>query len=641
MFTFSKGFEAASLKIPQKEPQSSTNGPYSHDQQGHVPNPQWSHDENFGSQSSNNAPPQRKQIIGFAKFKTRGEALEARDMLQGKKVDPERGSTLKAEMAKKNLHTKRGPGPSGLPLSMVAPGNMVGVETLATLAGLPGGVAGLPTQSSGEAMRDRERELGALGAMGFIGSGGLRRERDSIVVERRREQVPESSSRSRFVGSESDVEAETNRFLRSQNEVAFDAFHAVPVQPYRTSASTTRSVLSPSDSFTSLSPGQELPQYPPSLSASMTSGSIPWTFNGQQANSSTNGSSPQSDISNFPTSLSGFSLTDSPPMVRQNMVSRYDPNKTVINEGLREHRVQLGKLVPQAHSSASSVTGSRSSIDEEAESSVNGALTQQGSSPPYSTSSFVSSKMNPSDQNPPINTLYVGNLPNTAPATGFGPNLEESLRLLFSQCPGYRKLVYKYKNGNPMCFVEVKRVHTVSGATLIYNQFDDVSHATNALNDLYGNQVNGLVKSGIRLSYSKNPLGVRASNLQSCSTTVRQNSNWLGDLNTIVSPTGTNPHPLESTMLHQSIGSRPQEFHDQMAQRTMHPSVVSPTYAPNPYHYFSSDTLSDQQPNANSMSGVASTFSPFYNLDLSTLSLNRESIPPLTPSPGIEAARAC
>ena len=41
-------------------------------------------------------------------------------------------------------------------------------------------------------------------------------------------------------------------------------------------------------------------------------------------------------------------------------------------------------------------------------------------------------------------------------------------------------------------------------------QFEDVSYATKALNDLSGNTLGGMVKSGgIRLSYSKNPLGVR------------------------------------------------------------------------------------------------------------------------------------
>ncbi|KAI9140674.1 hypothetical protein BKA69DRAFT_1078152 [Paraphysoderma sedebokerense] len=76
MFIFSPGFEAATLKIPNKDED---------DGNGH-----------------------KKQIIGFAKFRTRLQALEARDILSGRKVDAEKGCVLKAEMAKKNLHTKRG-----------------------------------------------------------------------------------------------------------------------------------------------------------------------------------------------------------------------------------------------------------------------------------------------------------------------------------------------------------------------------------------------------------------------------------------------------------------------------------------------------------------------------------------------------
>lgn len=57
----------------------------------------------------------RKQIIGFAKFATRADALHARDVLQSKRVDIEKAAVLKAEMAKKNLHTKRGVGPGGGP----------------------------------------------------------------------------------------------------------------------------------------------------------------------------------------------------------------------------------------------------------------------------------------------------------------------------------------------------------------------------------------------------------------------------------------------------------------------------------------------------------------------------------------------
>ncbi|CAL9738550.1 protein Whi3p [Monosporozyma servazzii] len=103
---------------------------------------------------------------------------------------------------------------------------------------------------------------------------------------------------------------------------------------------------------------------------------------------------------------------------------------------------------------------------------------------------------NPADQNPPCNTLYVGNLPPDA--------TEQELRQLFSSQEGFRRLSFRNKNGNgnghgPMCFVE----------------FEDVSYATRALAELYGRKLPRTTtnnKGGIRLSFSKNPLGVRGPN---------------------------------------------------------------------------------------------------------------------------------
>ncbi|CUM64147.1 uncharacterized protein PRCAT00001739001 [Priceomyces carsonii] len=109
---------------------------------------------------------------------------------------------------------------------------------------------------------------------------------------------------------------------------------------------------------------------------------------------------------------------------------------------------------------------------------------------------------NPADQNPPCNTLYVGNLPPDA--------TEAELRSLFAPQKGFRRLSFRTKNQSlnnpnntgghnhgPMCFVE----------------FEDVAHATRALAELYGRALprpNGSSgKGGIRLSFSKNPLGVR------------------------------------------------------------------------------------------------------------------------------------
>lgn len=90
-------------------------------------------------------------------------------------------------------------------------------------------------------------------------------------------------------------------------------------------------------------------------------------------------------------------------------------------------------------------------------------------------------------ENPPCNTLYVGNLPVTA--------TEEELWVLFSPCRGFKRLSFRLKPNGPMCFVE----------------FEDIACATEAMETLYGTMLSCSVKGGIRLSYSKNPLGVRAS----------------------------------------------------------------------------------------------------------------------------------
>ncbi|ETS78520.1 hypothetical protein PFICI_10582 [Pestalotiopsis fici W106-1] len=94
--------------------------------------------------------------------------------------------------------------------------------------------------------------------------------------------------------------------------------------------------------------------------------------------------------------------------------------------------------------------------------------------------------LNPADQNPPCNTLYVGNLPIDTS--------EEELKAMFSKQRGYKRLCFRTKQNGPMCFVE----------------FEDIFFATKALHELYGQLLHNSVKGGIRLSFSKNPLGVRS-----------------------------------------------------------------------------------------------------------------------------------
>lgn len=118
--------------------------------------------------------------------------------------------------------------------------------------------------------------------------------------------------------------------------------------------------------------------------------------------------------------------------------------------------------------------------------------------------------VNPADQNPPCNTLYVGNLP--------GDTSEEELKAMFSKQRGYKRLCFRTKQNGPMCFVE----------------FEDVTFATKTLYELYGQMLHNSVKGGIRLSFSKNPLGVRSGQAPS-----QGSSNAMGNMS-VAMPVGGN-----------------------------------------------------------------------------------------------------
>ncbi|TPX19001.1 uncharacterized protein E0L32_011318 [Thyridium curvatum] len=117
--------------------------------------------------------------------------------------------------------------------------------------------------------------------------------------------------------------------------------------------------------------------------------------------------------------------------------------------------------------------------------------------------------VNPADQNPPCNTLYVGNLP--------VDTSEEELKAMFSKQRGYKRLCFRTKQNGPMCFVE----------------FEDVSFATKALHELYGHMLHNSVKGGIRLSFSKNPLGVRSGQAPG-----QNSANSMGNMNGMMANAG-------------------------------------------------------------------------------------------------------
>lgn len=152
------------------------------------------------------------------------------------------------------------------------------------------------------------------------------------------------------------------------------------------------------------------------------------------------------------------------------------PTQLDLHDGGNE-RQQLGNRFSELSINTSGATAAMTT--------TNGGLPSPGITSPTGFRSFGAigtGSTNPADQNPPCNTLYVGNLhPNTS---------EEELKELFSKSVGYKRLSFRNKGNGPMCFVE----------------FEDVACATLAMQELYGKQLSNSVKGGIRLSFSKNPL---------------------------------------------------------------------------------------------------------------------------------------
>ena len=209
----------------------------------------------------------------------------------------------------------------------------------------------------------------------------------------------------------------------------------------------------------------------------------------------------QQSVSNVPSNLDLNLQTENghPQSSAPNGSSIFNNQK--VNQGFLVSEQDTSTISRQKECSS---TASASAFSKNNETNVAGSTTI--SQADLSLLAKVPPPANPADQNPPCNTLYVGNLPPDA--------TEQELRQLFSNQQGFRRLSFRNKmnshghgNGHghgPICFVE----------------FEDVSFATRALAELYGSQLphprpslNN--KGGIRLSFSKNPLGVRGSNSRS------------------------------------------------------------------------------------------------------------------------------
>ncbi|KAK7062165.1 RRM domain-containing protein [Favolaschia claudopus] len=553
--------------------------------------------------------PPRKQIIGFAKFRTREEALGARDVLQGRRVDIDKGAVLKAEMAKKNLHTKRGVGPvvGGGP-GVGGAGGMVGGVGMVNGhghgmmgVGVGGMMGDMYAAAAEQALSPREREAGALVAMGLppsannpglslnptVGMNGhghahtngarmwrgtdpVTSDEDEPILtpqaqleqqerERRQSSVlgamgfqPRGGLTAGRVRAEGVEDGEQRLRERDKERKAFEAFIAVgrdhgniaPAEvapgPWDVPVSTSRLRRSPSPEGYSAFAG-EVPRAfsspPPQVQSQHFAGEYQFHAHHQQQQQQH-----QHQFSNYWGDFDGYGSQQPQQLQQQGypLARRTERSESSASEGsasagelergmarlavrgstavgtsphpipiANQSTMMNGQTHP--HSSAHHTPISIPSGSNASAASGSSGGSPQLASPASSGSGGSGSVSNVGssggaggigraiDQNPPINTLYVGNLP-ALPSAGANAGtptmeqLESALRELFQGQPGFRQMSFRPKANGPMCFVE----------------FEDVGFATKTLNELYGHSLGGLIKGGgIRLSYSKNPLGVR------------------------------------------------------------------------------------------------------------------------------------
>ncbi|KAI7896385.1 uncharacterized protein EV154DRAFT_598339 [Mucor mucedo] len=374
MFIFCQGFEAASLKWHCKD----------------------------GEEESIPSNGGKKQMIGFARFRTRLEALEAIEVLSGKKIDQEKGTVLKAEMAKKNLHIKRG--------SATQTSTSTSSSTCSTT------ITPAPSSIQPSAINELKSRYDSF---------------SPLPTDLLSQDLYDSSSfNDSLFGIRSQSFDQDLGFISSR---AFSLHHQHPSQLQQQQ--------------------QQQQQHP--------------IHHQHQQQQQQQHQHPIQHQHQHPIQQQQYNNNNDPYhyLSKSTPVDRFD---SVLEHDL----MRMGSL---------SINTSSMDLRSPSISSPTTTTTTTTTS----TSLLANRLPNPADQNPPCNTLYVGNLP---------PNTsEEELRLVFSNCKGYRRMCFRTKPQGPMCFVE----------------FEDIVFASQALNELQGHNLTNSVKGGIRLSYSKNPLFIK------------------------------------------------------------------------------------------------------------------------------------
>ena len=423
MFIFSGEFEAATLKIPAKEVLPPPHkDPYT---LAHIPPSSiMAERENSATvdESVNlniTAAQQlsaRKQTIGFAKFRSKQAALEARDIMSGRKIDSERGCVLKAEMAKKNLHTRS---------------KNADTSTMQSSQSQDGVRLNQPTSNALNSQNPTSSLLGPSNSANSATNSAWDGPRSSAVFE-----AFHNATSSPTTGS----------ICSPNQETLFRPFDTEPTPP--SSAfdpfQSNKFTLSPSShsqsrpqersNSSTLSPLNSLDAYSPTMYA-----------NGNQIRPLSPRSLDPNSNSAFVSQslgrrLSALALGHHLGGAPQDLNSNSHPQSSHI--GLALNDVQVNKSSPP--SQAANVQSLHSQLQQQQQ--------QQASS--HAQSLAPVKPTNPADQNPPCSTLYVGNL-TTPPPSQPVSLLEDALRALFSKQGGFKRLSFRQKANGPMCFVEV------------------------------------------------------------------------------------------------------------------------------------------------------------------------------------------
>ncbi|ORY44757.1 hypothetical protein BCR33DRAFT_765810 [Rhizoclosmatium globosum] len=422
-----------------------------------------------------------KSVIGLAKFRTRNEANYARDSLNGRVVDNERGCILKAEIANKNLLIKRN--------NIASHTSANGIPTPCDLTSQFTVTQQKPNQQPSALYAP----LSATTSPVLLENGSKPQQTQAPNLSLRKIQEFQPSMNSAFNGYTSPV--------------PWDILNEdVPSEPLSSSFNTRRMDLRINTDTPSL---LNLESADTSTDKNMTTcRNSPTGLDNEPLEILTAApqhilSSTQQHSLNFPSRTNSIAsafdhddgVVGSTGTAFVNRVAFRVCRQLEHENGGGFNNSNNGCMVNGMYAGGGgnmmqqqqqfSNCGGMPSVNMYGSMGMNGTGGGFNGSLPTPASIAAAGYRCPADQNPPCNTLYVGNLPvHTS---------EVELRELFSRCMGYRRMSFRMRMNGPMVFVE----------------FDSIPYAQQALSDLHGTLLSNSVKGGIRLSFSKNPLGVR------------------------------------------------------------------------------------------------------------------------------------